>query len=346
MPAGATLRLARDPEGVWSAAVGPLAPGLYLYSFDVDGLRVADPANRRVKSGYPGLSSLVEVPGPEAEFLAIRDVPHGTIHIERYSSSATSSERRVHIYTPPGFGRAAHTTYPTAYLLHGSRDTDSAWAEAGRAGIILDNLLAAGKAVPMLLVMPDGHPLPSFDTNTRGRNLTLLRDDLLGVLMPRLERDYGASRRREDLALVGLSMGGAQALHIGMGALEKIGSLGLLSAPGNIPFEPTFEQAQAAALADPDRVNGLRLFWLACGRDDPFMAEAREVSQTLARHKVRHVWRETEGAHDWITWRRHWAELAPQLFRPRVTPRSAYSEERRGTEPVPRSPAAAKWALP
>jgi enterochelin esterase family protein len=95
-----------------------------------------------------------------------------------------------------------------------------------------------------------------------------------------------------------------------------VGSLGLLSTPGDIPFEPPFEQAQATALADRERANALHLFWIACGRDDPFLAEARQVSETLTRHKIRHVWGETDGAHNWITWRRYWAELAPQLFRP------------------------------
>lgn len=316
MPAGSTVPLARGADGAWTAAVGPLAPGLYLYSFDVDGLRAADPANRRVKNGYPGLSSLVEIPGPEADFLSIRDVPHGTIHVERYVSAATSVQRRFHVYTPPGFVRSSSRSYPTAYLLHGSSDTDTDWLEPGRAGIILDNLLAAGKAVPMLLVMVDGHPFPSFDTKTRGRNLALLRDEIFDVVMPRLERDYGASPRPQDRALVGVSMGGAQALHLGMGALDKVGSLGLLSTPGDIPFEPPFEQMQAAALADVGRVNALRLFWMACGRDDPMLAEAKQISEALTHRKILHVWRETEGAHDWVTWRRYWAELASRLFRP------------------------------
>ena len=310
-----TLPLTRDADGIWSIDVGPLDAGLYLYAFDVDGLRVADPMNRRVTHGYPGLASLVEIPGASAVFMAVRPVPHGTVHVVRYASPATGTLRQAQIYTPPGFDASSRRRYPTAYLLHGSSDNDTGWVEPGRAGIIVDNLLAAGQAVPMVLVMPDGHPFPSFELNTRMQNLELLREDLLRALIPLAERDYRASSRREDRAIVGLSMGGAQALHIGVSAVETFGSIGLFSTPGDIPFSAPFEIAQAANLKNPERLNRLRLFWVACGRDDPLLGEARQVSEVLKRHGVRHTWRETNGSHDWNTWRRYWFEMAPLLFR-------------------------------
>jgi enterochelin esterase family protein len=315
MPPGRTLPLSRDREGTWSLDVGPLEAGPYLYAFNVDGLRVADPANRRVKSGYPGLASVVDLPGDLTGFAAIRPLPHGTVHVERYRSGPTGAMRRAHIYTPPGFDANARRRYPTAFLLHGSWDNDNDWLELGRAGIILDNLLAAGRVEPMILVMPDGHPFPSFDTKTRAQNLALLRAEILDVLIPLVERSYRASPRPDDRAIVGLSMGGVQALHIGLGALNRFGSIGALSAPGDLPLGPSLEEAWGATLADARQMNRLRLFWLACGRDDELMPLAREVRDTLARHNVRHIWRETEGDHNWIAWRRHWLELAPRLFR-------------------------------
>ena len=315
MPPQSNLPLTRDADGLWTIDVGPLGPGLYLYSFDVDGVRVADPKNRRVRNGYPGLASLVEVPGEPAAFMALRAVPHGTIHIVRYSSPATGALRRAHIYTPPGFDPASRRRYPTAYLLHGSWDDDAAWVEPGRAGIILDNLLAAGRAVPMVLVMPDGHPYPSFELNTRVENLKRLRADLVQVLVPLLEGHYRASPRREDRAIVGLSMGGAQALHIGLDAVETFGSVGAFSAPGDIPFDDPFEVAQAPNLKNAEPLTRLRFFWLGCGLADPLLAEARQVRDTLTSHRVRHTWREVDGGHDWGTWRCLWREVAPQLFR-------------------------------
>jgi enterochelin esterase family protein len=309
MPRGSSVAMEKQTNGLWSLTVGPLSPDLYQYGFEIDGLRVPDPANRFVKSGYPGLSSLLEVPG--AQFLSIGAVPHGTVHVHTYMSRATNTVRRLHVYTPPGHDPAAHRVYPVLVLLHGSWDNDAAWIEVGRAGIIMDNLIAEKRANPMVIVMPDGHPHPSFDVATRPRNLELLQRDLADEILPLTERTYRVARDRTRRAIAGFSMGGAQALHLAL-TMGLFGSVGAFSAPGDVPKGRTFEEALRAV---PDREK-LPSMWLACGRDDEYFKTAENVHTILDRYGVQHVWRETDGAHTWLAGRRHLAEFASLLFRP------------------------------
>jgi enterochelin esterase family protein len=316
MPENTVRSLAAGQNGVWSLTVGPLSPDLYLYAFSVDGVRIADPSNRQVKNGYPGISSLLEVPGPEADFLACRNVPHGVVHIHTYYSRASQTIRNIHVYTPPGYNPAGSRRYPTLYLLHGSWDTDADWSGVGRAGIILDNLIAQHRAAEMLLVMPDGHPYPSFEVFTRPRNLALLSQEVIEELIPMIERTYRASPRAADRAIAGCSMGGTQALHIGLSNLSRFGSIGAMSAPGNVPASEPFLVAQAGVLKDVAGVNSrLHLLWLSCGREDALKPRAAEVHDILAAAGIRHIWRETNGAHNWTVWRRQLLEILLLLFR-------------------------------
>lgn len=308
MPSGASLAMKRQPGGIWSLIVGPLPPDLYLYGFEVDGIRIADPSNRLLKTGYPGISSLVEVPG--LPLLSARNVPHGALHIHHYRSRVTNSMRRLHVYTPPGYEDSGTQNHPVLVLLHGSWDDDSAWSQVGRAGTMMDNLLAAGIVPAMILVMPDGHPYPSFDVSTRPGNLEWLRRDLGEEILPLLERSYRVARHRNRRAIAGLSMGGAQALHLGL-TMDQFGTVGAFSAPGDIPKGRTF----AEALRDANNSGrNVPMLWLACGKDDPFFGEAQQVHTLLSGRGIPHTWRETEGTHSWMVWRRHFEEFVKLLF--------------------------------
>ena len=152
---GAAGKMAKDDKGVWSLTVGPLRPDFYTYTFHVDGVRTIDPKNAIIKQGINSLESMFLVPGPEAEFETTNDVPHGEVHIAWYRSGTLDAVRSMHVYTPPGYERGSEK-YPVFYLLHGAGDEDSGWSTVGRAGFILDNLIAANKAVPMIVVMPNG----------------------------------------------------------------------------------------------------------------------------------------------------------------------------------------------
>jgi len=286
MVEGESVPLRKGSDGGWSVTAGPLRPGIYLYAFAVDGVRMPDPRNRRVKNGYPGVSSVLEV-GSEAA-----RPPLGTVHTHAHP-------RRMHVYVPKGGGKGM----PVLILLHGSWDTASDWIDIGRAPQILDQLIEAGQAKPMILVTVDGHPLPTLAVSTRPQNLALLDAEITEKVIPLVERTYGASPHRRDRAIAGLSMGGMQALSIGLKHADLFDAVGAFSAPGGLP---------AVAFAGPS------LLWLSCGRKDPFYAGAREVHTTLNQQNVRHQWIETDGAHTWIEWRDHLRRFLPLLFKNQV----------------------------
>jgi enterochelin esterase family protein len=268
----------------------------------VDGLRVADPRNRRVKNGYPGISSIVQVPGPHS-------VRVGVTHVHRYRNPETGLNRTLRVYTPVRFELQARL--PVLLLLHGSTDSDRDWLELGQAAEILEELIGRGAAKPMILVFPDGHPYPSLDVSTRAANLRQLSGELAQIILPLVEREYHPAQGPGNWAIAGLSMGGSQALHLAALHRERFGTIGAFSAPGDIPGGTTLPDAWAAT---KDRTHS-PVFRLWCGAGDPFHAEAKLASNQLRSAGYAVVWRETPGAHDWTAWRSHLSELVAALFR-------------------------------
>ena len=311
-----TERLTKDDRGVWSVTVGPLAPDVYTYWFVVDGVRVIDPRNREVKEGVAGLESVVEVPGKEAQFLSIQPVPHGEVRTVWYASSSLGIMRRMHVYTPPGYERTRRR-YPVLYLLHGGGDTDATWSTVGRAGFILDNLLAEGKAKPMLIVMPAGHvpgrPGSRMGAGPEGDPFT---QDLLADIIPYVEAHYRVSAKPEHRALAGLSMGGVQTLNIGLTNLDKFGYLGVFSSGWFPAALEEFQSKHRALLDDPKTKERLRLFWIAVGKEDQLAyRNTQSMLRVFDQHGIRYTYHESPGGHTWSNWRHYLSELAPLLFR-------------------------------
>lgn len=316
---GTVQSLARDAEGIWSTTVGPLDPGLAIYTFNVDGVTTPDPVNPRIKLRARTSASLVDVPGQPPELWEARDVPHGTVAIHWHTSKITGDTRAYHVYTPPGYDPKQSTRYPVVYLLHGGNDTAAGWTDVGKANFILDNLLAAKKAVPMLIVMPWGHAVPYI--GPQANNTATFERYLLEEVIPQVERNYRVARGRERCAIVGLSMGGGQALQIGLGHLDRFSAVAAFSAavPGDFAsrFQPLLE--------DPSRTNQkLKLLWIGCGRQDPvfepnqklsLFERNQKLSELLTAHQVRNTFYPTEGLHNFALWRRYFAEVAPLLFR-------------------------------
>jgi enterochelin esterase family protein len=314
MAPNAREALTRGDNGVWSVTLGPLQPGIAIYTFDVDGLTIPDPVNPRVKLRARGSASLVEVPGGAGELWQPRDVPHGTVEINWLKSPALQGQTRaVYVYTPPDYDQHADARYPVLYLLHGSNDTAAGWTDVGRAHFILDNLLAEGRAVPMIVVMPWGHAVP-FDAprEMQAKNTALFEQYLLEDVAPQVEKKYRAAPGRENRAIVGLSMGGGQALHIGLGHLaDRFAYVGAFSSAVPNDFETRFR----ALLDDPTGTNAkLKLLWIGCGRQDPAFARAERLDQLLSAHKIQHTFRPTEGRHNYAVWRQYLGEVAPLLF--------------------------------
>ena len=312
MPAGSAEKMTRDGQGVWSLTVGPLAPQVYLYTFKVDGVPIADPVNPRIKLRARTSASLMEVPGQE--LWQFRDVPHGKVEINLHKSRVLGGQpRQVFVYTPPGYGRNPAARYPVLYLFHGNNDVAAGWTFTGNAHLILDNLLADNKAVPMLIVMPWGHAVPfGAPREQQAGNNSLFEQYLLEEVIPLVESNYRTAPGPANRAVAGLSMGGAQALRIGLGHLDIVSSIGVFSA--GKPRD--FEQRYAGLLDHPKDTNRrLKLLWIGTGRQDEGIDSIRQLQTTLSSHEIRHVDFEMDGGHFYPVWRRCLAEMAPLLFR-------------------------------
>ncbi len=313
-------KLEKDDNGVWSIAVGPLAPDFYSYSFTVDGVRTIDPKNPMIKQGITSLDNMFEVPGAEAAFEANTPIPHGQIHIDWYHSSTLDTMRSMRVYTPPAY-ESGNAKYPVFYLLHGGGDEDSGWSTIGRAGFILDNLLAAKKAKPMIVAMPNGSvPRPANTAPGAPGGATaqdLFADELLKNVMPYVEKNYRVLANRESRAIAGLSMGGGQTLRVAPMNLDKFAYIGVWSSGVNQQATEDFVKRNAQFLDSPDKTNKMvKLLWIGVGEKDTLAnASAKNLAEILKTHNIKAELHESEGAHTWINWRHYLNDYAQLLFR-------------------------------
>jgi enterochelin esterase family protein len=318
VPGGFAPRpMTKDKDGVWELTLGPVDAGTYRYLFNVDGVFTVDPRNQALSESNGNAWSVLHVPG--SDFMDTRDVPHGAVARVYYRSSTLGRTRRMHVYTPPGY-EAGTQKYPVLYLLHGAGDSDDSWTSVGRANFILDNLIAAGKARPMLVVMPAGHTGPfSFIMPTapaRGGPVGNARfeDDFLKDVRPYVESHYRVLADRADRAVAGLSMGGAQSLNLAATRPTDFGYVGVFSSGVVFGRAADWEKQHEAGLGDEAR-KGLKLLWFATGSDDFLMPRTKETVALFEKHGFKPVFKETKGGHTWINWQQYLNEFAPQLFR-------------------------------
>ena len=332
--------LTKDAEGVWERTVGPLPAGAYRYVFVVNGLTVVDSRNPMTSQTNTTVYSLAVVPG--SEIFDTKNVPHGAVASVHYNSTALGGIRRMHVYTPPGY-EMNRERYPVFYLLHGAGDVDDSWTSVGRAGFILDNLIAANKAKPMIVVMPAGHvtgagaalggtvpPAAAQGMPGIGSGPDPFVNDFMSDLMPYVEKNYRVLTDRQSRAIAGLSMGGNQTLNIAIPHLEKFAYVGVFSsgiisggrgAAAPAEFGAAWEKQNLAALDNAANKRGLGLLWFSTGKDDGLIATTRSTVDLLKTHGFRPVFIESEGAHTWLNWRDYLSAFAPQLFQP--PPRSS-----------------------
>jgi enterochelin esterase-like enzyme len=333
-------QLTRNGEGIWETTIGPVPAGAYRYVYTVDGVTVVDSRNSMTSQTNTTVYSLVVVPGSEA--FDTRNVPHGAVASVHYNSTALGGIRRAHVYTPPGY-ETSRDRYPVFYLLHGAGDVDDSWTSVGRAGFILDNLIAANKAVPMIVVMPAGHvngagaalggSVPAAAVQGMpgiGSGPDPFANDFLTDLMPYVEKNYRVLTDRQSRAIAGLSMGGNQTLNIAIPHLQKFAYIGVFSsgiidggrrgAPGaadaTAPVGEAWEKQNAAALDNAANKRGLRVMWFSTGKEDFLISTTRGTVDLLKRHGFTPVFIESEGAHTWLNWRDYLTKFAPQLFQP------------------------------
>lgn len=316
----ANMPMQRNEQGVWAVTTDPLEADFYGYSFVVDGVAMLDPLNSLMKPNLLNTQNMVHVPGDSSVIWERNSVPQGALHRHFYKSDVVGDQRDFYVYTPPGYDPKGRTRYPVLYLLHGYSDDASGWTAVGRANVILDNLIAQGKAKPMLVVMPLGYGAPEIvnpagnpmrDPNISRTNFDKFRDALLTEVIPQVEKSYRVKTDRESRAITGLSMGGGESLFVGLNAVDRFAWVGSFS--GALIMVGT-DYAKLLPQADEKLNKHLRLLWIGCGTEDFLLDANRKLGAWLTSKNVSFNKVETKGAHNWLVWRRYLADFVPLLF--------------------------------
>ncbi|MCX6631019.1 MAG: alpha/beta hydrolase-fold protein [Candidatus Solibacter sp.] len=321
--------MVKDENGVWSVTIGPVDPEVYTYSFLADGVKAIDLANPVAKVGATIDASVVEVPGTPPRFDQVQSVAHGSINIHTYASGASNTQRGLFVYVPPDYYSQPAKRFPVLYLWHGGGGAEQDWSRDGRAGVILDNLIAQKKSVPMLIVMPNNvpgtpapgvaAPAPAAAPSPGGTNYDLLRRELLGDIIPFVAKQYRTIENRESRAIAGLSAGGGTTMNVGLSSLDSFAWVAEFSSgmfggtTGYGQFD--IEKISPGFYKDPAATNKkLKLFYMSCGTDDPRMPFQKKALEDFQSHGIQVTFAAFPGAHEWKVWRHSLADLAPKLF--------------------------------
>lgn len=313
----APVAMEKDTSGVWSVTLGPVKPDIYPYNFIVDGVAVADPRNSAIFPNEGFQSSLVEITGDTPLVHTLQDVPHGTVSY-RYYNSPELGIRPVVIYTPPGYEKDTKTKYPVLYLLHGTTDTEETWTKVGRANVILDNLIAQGKAKPMIIVMPYGRAWPVISKSSGSlrnwENLQEFKKDFLNNLVPFVEKNYRVKADRDNRAIAGFSGGGGETLYLGLNNPDLTAWV-CGFAPGMLKEE--FDRNNAVAFADPQLTNKrLKLFWIGVGKEDFLYNVIEEYKQVLDNKGIKYETFISDGGHTWMNCKLYLSTILQKIFQP------------------------------
>jgi enterochelin esterase-like enzyme len=327
---GRMYDMQRDESGVWTATTAAQDPGFHYYSLVIDGVSVADPASESFY-GTGRMSSAIEIPEAGVDFYAVRDVPHGDVRSKRYFSKVTSSWRRLYVYTPPAYDQDRERKYPVLYIQHGGGEDETGWAVQGRTDVILDNLIAAGKAKPMLVVIANGN-VPGPGGARGGYSSTAMKgfaEELLNNVVPFIESNYRVLTNAENRALAGLSMGGGQTFYVGLGNKDKFRSLGIFSTGlfGGIGSGPagagptasrTFnaEEQMPGLLSNAKSFNdALTVLYISVGEQDPRLEPTKKVVAEFRSHGLNVEFASFPGGHEWQVWRKSLHDFAQRIFK-------------------------------
>ena len=304
----------KNGEGTWEVTTDSLSEGFHYYSLIIDGVAVADPASEAFY-GMGRMASGIEVPFRGDRYYEARNVPHGDIRIRRYYSNVTNIWRVFYMYTPPGYDENASEKYPVLYILHGGGEDERGWANQGKADLILDNLIAEKKAIPMIVVMPDGNfPLNGFGEES----LKVFEKELKQSIIPFLEKNYRVKTEAKYRALAGLSMGGIQTLYVGINNTELFSYLGIFSSGWIMPAQNDLADKQYDFMKNnPDKIkNNLNLLWIGIGgKEDIAYNNCQAMLKKLDELNVKYIYREYPGGHTWPVWRNNLYNFAHLLFK-------------------------------
>ena len=309
--------MVKDTGGYWMGTTDSISEGFHYYSLLIDGVALADPASETFY-GMGRMASGIEIPFAGGDYYAEKDVPHGDIRIKKYYSPVTRSWREMYIYTPPGYDLNTNEKYPVLYILHGGGEDERGWAMQGKTDLILDNLIATGKAKPMLVVMPDANVgAGGFSSNGIESSLKMFEAEMKQVIIPLVEKNYRALNDGDHRALAGLSLGGLHTLYTGVNNTDMFSYLGVFSSGWILPMLSKNADAQYAFMKDnKDKINNnLKAFWISeGGQEDIAYKNGQIMLGKLDELNIKYMYYEYPGGHTWPVWRNDLYHFAPLLF--------------------------------
>ena len=317
---GVKYDMVKDDKGVWTGESAPQDEGFHYYQLNIDGASVPDPGTKYYY-GAGRWGSGIEIPAVDQEFYATKDVPHGLVSEKIYFSKLTNSFRRCFVYTPAEYELNPQKRYPVLYLQHGSFEDETGWPTQGKAGLILDNLIAAKKSVPMIIVMDNGYAYKAQTGENQGRPVSVFEEVVINEVIPMIDSKFRTLTDREHRAIAGLSMGANQTMRIIMNNLDKFASYGGFSGTSNYPSsdEINVETFLNGAFKNGAALNKqFKVFWLGLGtkEPDPFPGSVGAFRKMMDKQGIKYVYYESPGtAHEWLTWRRSLHQYAQLLFK-------------------------------
>ncbi|WP_449387632.1 alpha/beta hydrolase-fold protein [Chryseobacterium lineare] len=314
---GKKYDLKKDAEGFWTGTTEPQSRSFHYYSLLIDGAAVADPSSQTFY-GMGRYASGIDIPFDGDDFYALKDVPHGDVRIKNFYSKVTNSWRRVFIYTPPGYDQNTSESFPALYILHGGGEDESGWANQGKTNLILDNLIAEGKAKKMVIIMPDANIGQGGIRNFGERNLQMFEKELKESIIPFAESNYRIKKGKENRALAGLSMGGIYTLYAGIQNSDMFTSLGVFSSGYMLPMLQDVADKQYKFLSENKSAfsSNVKNFWISMGgKDDIAYENGQKMLKELDKIGINYSYRDYPGGHSWPVWRDSLYEFAQELFK-------------------------------
>jgi len=308
----------KDTGGYWIATTDSISEGFHYYSLIIDGVAVADPASETFY-GMGREASGIEIPFAGDDYYSLKNVPHGDIRIKDYFSMVTFSWRQIYVYTPPGYDSNVIAKYPVLYILHGGGEDERGWAMQGKTNLILDNLIAEGKAKPMLIVMPDANiGMGGFSPDGIESALKTFEREMKQSIIPFVEKNYRALNDANNRALAGLSLGGLHTLYTGVNNTNMFAYLGVFSSGWIVPMMNKLADVQYDFMkTNADKINSnVKVFWLSQGgKEDIAYKNGQIMLQKLDSLNIKHSYNEYPGGHTWPVWRNNLYNFAPLLFK-------------------------------
>jgi len=319
---GKLYDMTKDDQGVWSVTTAPQVPGFHYYSLVIDGVKVADPASESFY-GTGKMSSAIDIPEKGTDFYQIKDVPQGALSAKYYFSKVTNGWRRLFVYTPPGYDVNTKEKYPVMYIQHGGGEDERGWAEQGKTDIILNNLIAEGKAKPMIIVISNGN----VSTGRGGggysaEGMAGFKEEMTRNIVPFIDKNYRTLTDVKNRALCGLSMGGGQAFYVGLASLDYFGSVGVFSSgifggianPNGTAFDA--EKEIPGLLSKSQSFNEkLKLFYISVGEQDPRVEPTKKAVKKFQDSGLKVQFNSFPGDHEWQVWRKSVHDFASRLFK-------------------------------